>query len=194
MPDLPTIQTPFAAMLLAGGKSRRMGRDKAMLPLPSGGLLWERQLGLLRTLGPAELFVSGPARPGFPADITLLADEAPDLGPLSGVVAALEAMASPLLVVLAVDLPAMQTGFLHTLLTECGRDSGVVPRHQEPAGFYEPLAAIYPKACLEIGQKRLRQRELALQSFVRDAVDLLQPHLITADEEGLFINWNEPTI
>ena len=193
MSDSLSSRTPFAAVLLAGGKSRRMGRDKAMLPLPSGGLLWERQLGVLRALGPAELFVSGTARPGFPADITPLADETPDLGPLSGIVAALEAMTSPRLVVLAIDLPAMRTNFLHTLLTERGQDSGVVPQRREPSGLYEPLAAVYPKTCLETGRKRLRRRELALQGFVRAAASLLQPHLIAADEEILFTNWNEPT-
>ena len=86
---------PFAAVLVAGGRSRRMGRDKALLRLRDGRLLWERQLKILQSLGPGELFVSGPARDGFPADVVLLADERPDYGPLSGIVAALEAMEAP---------------------------------------------------------------------------------------------------
>lgn len=191
----PMTTVPFAAVLLAGGRSRRMGRDKALLPVPgegAGRLLWERQLEVLRSLEPAELFISGPARPGFPRDVRLLADELPGLGPLSGIVAALEAMTTPLLVVLAVDLPAMNARFLRGLLNGSGQDAGVVPMRRDESGFYEPLAAVYPRGCLEIGRERLRSGELALQGFVCAAGRLLQVHSITAEEEALFTNWNEP--
>ena len=62
---MPVIDEPFAAVLLAGGRSRRMGRDKALLPLADGRLLWQRQWDVLRELGPAELFVSGPRGRNF---------------------------------------------------------------------------------------------------------------------------------
>ncbi len=118
------VPVRFAAVLLAGGQSRRMGRDKALLLVDGGRVLWERQLDVLRSLGPAELFISGPARPGFPYDVRLLEDERPGLGPLSGIVAALEAMTTPLLVVLAVDLPAMRADFLRGLLAGCSVNPG----------------------------------------------------------------------
>ena len=79
----------FAAVLLAGGRSRRMGRDKALLPLPDGRRLWQRQLAVLESLHPAELFISGSAREGVPSLIPCLDDETPGLGPLGGIVAAL---------------------------------------------------------------------------------------------------------
>ena len=50
--------TPFAAVLLAGGGSTRMGRDKAGLIVGSQ-TLWDLQLAKLRALDPAELFISG---------------------------------------------------------------------------------------------------------------------------------------
>ena len=182
----------FAAVLLAGGQSRRMGRDKALLPLPDGRLLWERQLDVLESLGPKEMFISGPPREGFPKDVPLLSDEHPGLGPLSGIAAALEAMTSPLLMVLAIDLPAMSAPFLRALLASSREEMGVVPRHDDPRGYYEPLAAVYPRDCLEVTQEKLRAGELALQGFIQTASPFLQTHLITTQERALFVNWNEP--
>ena len=184
----PPPPPSFAAVLLAGGRSRRMGRDKALLPVPGGGLLWQRQIGILRSLGPAELFISGPARPGFPEDACLLADDRPGCGPLAGIAAALGAMRAPLLVVLAVDLPAMEADYLRGLLARCAPGMGSVP-HGE---FYEPLAAVYPRECLETARERLRGGSLALQGFVRAAGSLLRPRPIAPGEKMLFVNWNEP--
>ena len=153
--------TPFAAVLLAGGQSRRMGRDKALLELPDGCRLWERQWQVLGALEPAERFVSGSWREGFPADLPWLADEFPGCGPLAGIAAALQAMRSPRLVVLAVDLPAMSVDFLRGLLQ--GSDStGVVPQRAD--GFFDPLAAVYPEAAVKPAVERLRTQVLALQA------------------------------
>lgn len=183
--------TAFAAVLLAGGQSRRMGRDKALLPLPDGRLLWERQLAILRELEPAELFISGPAREGFPPDVTVLCDETPCLGPLGGITAALGTMRSSWLVVLAVDMPMMTAACLATLWQACEGKRGIVPRHQV-SGFYEPLAAVYPRECLPMARARLHGSDRSLQSFVQAAASLVEAWTISAESEGLFANWNEP--
>ena len=51
----------FSAVLLAGGKSSRMGSDKAFLEI-EGEPLWQRQLATLRGLSPGQLMISGPRR------------------------------------------------------------------------------------------------------------------------------------
>lgn len=185
------MSAPFAAVLLAGGRSRRMGRDKALLPLGDGRLLWQRQLDVLRELGPAELFVSGPRRDGFPGELICLEDEWPARGPLGGIAAALWAMSAGRLVVLAVDLPRMEAGFLRGLLARAERGRGVVPRHPD-GGLYEPLAAVYPVECLTLARERLHDEDWSLQGFVRRAAELCQAHEIAVGERALFMNWNEP--
>ena len=172
-----------------------MGRDKALLPLSDGRLLWQRQLAVLRELHPVELFISGPARDGFPPDVPLLADDVPGLGPLAGIAAALQAMRSPLLVVLAVDLPMMTAGYLHALLAECAAvppPQGVVPQTSD--GFFEPLAAIYPQTALVFAKEHLHSANRSLQSFVRCLHENYQMHaqVITDSEASLFTNWNYP--
>ena len=186
---------PFAAVLLAGGQSRRMGQDKALLRLPDGRRLWERQLATLRGLEPEELFISGPVREGFPADVKCLADEVPGRGPLGGIVPALDAMRSERLVVLAVDLPAMTAGFLRALLmSESGEPAlgGVIP--QTSGGFFEPLAAVYPKTALTEAQARLRGGDLSLQRFIRRLVETgeVVARAVLPREAALFANWNQP--
>ena len=172
-----------------------MGRDKALLPLPDGRLLWQRQLEVLRELDPSELFISGPSRDAFPAEIPLLPDAAPSLGPLAGIAAALGIMQSERLVVLAVDLPRMTAAYLRGLLPEEGAavpGRGVVPELR--GGFLEPLAATYPKTALAAAQDGLRRADRSLQAFARRLIDAGQvvTRPITAGETGLFVNWNEP--
>ncbi len=184
--------TPFAAVLLAGGQSRRMGRDKALLPLPDGRLLWQRQLAVLQALGPAELFIAGPPRDGFPPAVPCLTDAVPGRGPLGGIVAALRAMRSPRLVALAVDLPFMTDSYLRTLLEkDAATTVGIIPMH--PAdGFYEPLVGVYPKPCLHVAEASLHSNDWSLQNFVRATGARLLAEPIRSEEEALFINWNHP--
>lgn len=184
--DLPG----FSAVLLAGGNSSRMGSDKALLPLGDGRLLWQRQLQMLQSLGPRELFVSGPFRPGFPAGVEFLADERPGLGPLGGLAAALKASSTPLLLLLAVDLPSMTAAFLAGLLLQCRREQGLVLRDK----YFEPLAAVYPRAALAVAVERRAGPDLSMQGLVAELIakDLVRTRMLSPEEKPLFRNWNTP--
>lgn len=165
-----------------------MGRDKALLPLADGRLLWQRQLGLLQQLEPSEVFISGPPREGFPAGIRLLPDPQPGLGPLAGLCAALEAMRTPRLLALAVDLPEMTAGYLERLLA---LGPGAAPSIDRRL---EPLAAVYPAECLPLARECLSSPDRSLRFFVRSAetLGLLKIVEVTPDDERLFLNWNRP--
>jgi molybdenum cofactor guanylyltransferase len=187
---------PFSAVLLAGGASRRMGADKALLQAPGGhspsqeSLLWQRQLQTLQALEPAEIFISGPRRPGFPAAVRCVADRLPSRGPLGGLATCLDQVTTPWLLVLAIDLPFMEEEFLARLIDACkppGR--GAVPRG--PAG-YEPLAAVYPRAAAQIANAALDAGQLRLQGFVDELVRaaLVEPYPLGAADLRLFQNWN----
>ena len=132
----------FSAVILAGGKSARMGRDKAWLEV-GGQTLLARQTGLAREIGAAEIFISGRADMDYAAfSGRVLLDEFPDAGPLAGIERALDASKSPLLLVLAVDLPAMSAELLRRLAAACSETCGAIP---SITGAMEPLAAFYPK-------------------------------------------------
>src|SRR5256885_1063651 len=106
----------LTAVLLAGGESRRMGRDKAAVVFRDEPL-WRRQLRILRDLGPEEIFVSARSAPTWLADnVGLLVDDAPSRGPLSCLTKGLTTMRTTHLFVLAVDMPFMTAGELADLL------------------------------------------------------------------------------
>lgn len=181
----------FSATLLAGGQSKRMGRDKALLPHPGGGLFWQHQLALLVKLNPQEIFWSGPARENLPARVRVIADAVPDAGPLAGLAACLAQSQTDLLIVLAVDLANMHTDFLRRLLAASDSMRGTVATQ---GNAYEPLAAVYPRAMRELAAVHLAQGRLELQELVREAVrcGMMQAIQPAAEEVALLRNFNEP--
>jgi molybdopterin-guanine dinucleotide biosynthesis protein A len=182
----------FSAVLLAGGQSTRMGRDKAMLPMPgSNTLIWQHQLRTLEELRPEEIFWSGPGRPGLPGHVRIVSDRVINAGPLAGIGACLDLLQGDLLLALAVDLPRMTTAYLESLLARCSPLQGAVAQHGD---FFEPLAAIYPKKLHALAAKHLGQGRYALQDFIREAAQLDALQVFSLDESDLplFKNLNSP--
>lgn len=185
----------LSAVLLAAGQSSRMGREKALLLEADGRTWWERQRDVLTHAGAAEIFLS--ARPdqswaraaaGFGA---VVGDAVKDGGPLGGIVAALERATQPHLAVLAVDLPRMEPAWFDTLRADCAAGVGAVGRR---GGFFEPLAAIYPREFLPLAHDACARGEFSLQRLLADATrrGLLHAREITAAESAMFENRNEP--
>lgn len=133
----------ITGVILAGGKSRRMGRDKAWLPV-DGQALFERVLTVMRELFP-RVVIAGDrpdlARPGLPAVADLYPGSA-----LGGLYTGLQQAATPYIFVTACDIPHPDPAIIRTL---CDLRQGydlVVIRTVE--GF-EPLFAVYGKNCLQ---------------------------------------------
>jgi molybdopterin-guanine dinucleotide biosynthesis protein A len=181
----------FSAVILAGGKSQRMRRDKAWLSV-GGQPLLARQIEMARHIGPREIFISGKADTNYTQfGCPVLVDLVADAGPLAGIARALKECASPLLLVLAVDMPAMETALLRRLLQNCAGEKGAVPRLD---GELEPLAAIYPKTAGALAQKLLREQRRAATGFAAACAEsgLVNIFDILPEEAVYFKNWNRP--
>lgn len=184
----PENLPPFCAVLLAGGRSTRMGRDKAGL-MVDGAPLWQRQLATLRALAPRELFISGRRDgPYAGAGIEIVEDETPGLGPLGGIATALRHARADRVLVLAIDLPAMTSDFLGTLVNT-GR--GCLPHD---GAHFEPLAAVYPRSALALADEQLRAGDRTMQRFAQRLADagLADIRKIPAADARLFRNLNRP--
>ena len=185
----------FSGAILAGGQSRRMGQDKALLTFGRETLL-ERQAALLQRAGAGEiLLASGPGQRFNLLENNGLwrqvPDTVPDSGPLAGIAACLAAARASHLLVVAVDMPRLTPELLQELLGLGEPGCGVVPVID---GQFEPLAAIYPLGILPMAVERLAARQLALQPFAAAAVAAgrLKPWLVPPAKRGLFDNWNTP--
>ena len=201
----------FTAALLAGGRSSRMGRDKAFLEI-EGVPLWQRQLQTLRELNPAEIFVAARKHPDWmEADLKFVVDAAPGDSPLAGLVSVLRRCRTSHLLVLAVDLPKMTPDFFRRLLGMCSDNTGVVPKKNSGASFqlanqnkgklktcptlFEPLAAVYPRCCLPLAESFLKSENYSLQRLAERAVreGWMTTREIDESERSLFLNLNTPS-
>jgi molybdopterin-guanine dinucleotide biosynthesis protein A len=162
MQPAPNAVTVF---VLAGGKSTRMGSDKAFV-MVDGKTLLERALQAARAVTQEVLIVG--ASDKFSAYAPVVEDVFWDRGPLGGIHAALMATATDLNLVLAVDLPFMKPSFLTYMCNRAReRDAAVVvPR---AAGGWQPLCAAYRKRFGSVAEKALAAGRNKIDSLFADA-------------------------
>jgi molybdopterin-guanine dinucleotide biosynthesis protein A len=217
-----TQKGTLAVALMAGGKSMRMGCDKARLTGKDGRELWQERLGLLQQTGAEEVMISCREDQDYltPSGVRLVFDLWPGAGPLGGIVSCLEGMQADHLLVMAVDLPAMTGEGLAALAAAAGIDAGswspafrrlqlkgLGARAPDPPeggtpkgvvfrcrGLLEPLAGVYPKAMATSGRRRLEAGDLALHNWIAEgeAAGLMQVLEAPDEWSGLFVNVNDP--
>jgi molybdopterin-guanine dinucleotide biosynthesis protein A len=183
----------IAIAIQAGGKSSRMGTDKALVPF-AGGVLLDYILHQLEPLAlPAIIITNQPEgyhRFGMP----LHADIYPDWGALGGLHAAIHHAPAPYCLVLACDMPFISLPLLHRLMELAPGFDAVIPRLGEDAAA-EPFRAIYSKTCLPSIERAIQRGQRRVISFF-DEINLCfmeQPELETLDPGLLtFFNVNTP--
>ena len=175
----------------AGGRSARMGRDKALLPWGEATLL-DHAIARLAAVCADTRILCGPAARYGDRGRPLVADAVPGAGPLGGLAAALADAGGADALVLAVDLPFVTVELLAALASSRPGADAVVPAG--PRGP-EPLCALYRASCLEPVRRRLAAGELRMTSFWPDVqVWTLEGDALAAlgDPARLFANVNAP--
>lgn len=181
----------FAAALIAGGQSKRMGRDKAFLDW-QGQPLWEAQLAKLAALQPSRLLISCRREQAIIApQAEFVFDPTGSDGPLPALARCLESANLPVLA-LAVDMPHLSVAFLRDLIS--WSESGTRGVIYHGTHGYEPLCALYPVTMLPLLQEAIAHGHFRLQSLVQKAVDAGWLHVVplTPDQDKLFFNLNTP--
>ncbi len=148
---------PLHGLVLVGGRSSRMGTDKAALVHPDGRPLARRTFDLLVEAGCAEVMLSlrhdQPIPAGFEdlANPTVVHDpEGESAGPLAGIVAAMSLRPDADWLVLACDLPRLDTVTLRHLIASKRPDETFLSYRSEFDGLPEPLCALYAPAALPL--------------------------------------------
>lgn len=147
--DAPS--TEVTAFILAGGKSTRMGADKAFVIL-DGQTLLSRALDLSASVTSEVRIVGDPSK--FAAFAPTIKDIFPNCGPLGGIHAALRSSQTELNLILAVDVPFVSPPLLQYLI-ERARTTAATVTVPQADQRYQPLCAIYPRAFAERAEKAL---------------------------------------
>lgn len=146
---------------MAGGRSSRLGRDKALLVLDNETLL-SRALRTL-TAVTAEQMVVGPAeRQQQVSAVRVVPDIVPGSGPLGGIYSALQAAAYEYVLVVACDMPFLNPLLLTYLLTQAPGWDVVLPRVD---GHGEQLHAVYARSCLDAITRQLQTGDFKIDRF-----------------------------
>ncbi len=141
----------FSAVILAGGQSRRMGADKALLRLPSGGpALIERVVAAARAVTDDVVVVAADAERLPVMAVRTVPDAIAGAGPLAGLVAGFAAARHADILALACDLPYLSVPLLRWMAALPRTWDALVPYlpNEDGKAGWEPLHAIYTRACL----------------------------------------------
>lgn len=160
------VSMETTSIILAGGKNLRLGRDKAQEVFGSRSLL-DTVIQRVRPISQQILVVTSIEKPELLVDegIEILFDIYPDKGPLGGIYTGLMASTTKNNIVVACDMPFLNTGLLGFLVAKLGDYDAVVPRLGEE--MLEPLHAVYSRVCLDVIKERLENNRLGVHSFVK---------------------------
>lgn len=181
----------LTAFILAGGHSRRMGRDKAFLEL-GGRTLLDRVIELANAVAPTVRIVAPQEK--FLTIARTIEDVFPDCGPLGGIYAALTCTSTELNLVLAVDLPFVEVDFLRYMIAQASQVSALVTVPEAGKGL-QPLCAVYRRDFREMAERALKKKKNKIDSLFTD----VETRVITEEEitrigfsARMFQNLNTP--
>lgn len=185
----------FSAAVLTGGESRRMGRDKALIPL-CGRTVLER---IIRVLGQvtSDIMVVGDRAEYHAFGVPVIADDAPGMGPLGGIATALRRARNGLVFITACDMPLLDGAVIQAMATDyAGQDALVFSRDRgEQRAAYEPMHAFYSVRSLAVIEDQLANGRLRLEDTLNrlDLRVLPEAWLLVRDpgQDTLF-NMNRP--
>jgi molybdopterin-guanine dinucleotide biosynthesis protein A len=179
------------AIVVAGGRSARLGTDKRWIDL-DGEALIHRSVRLMRTIFRDVVVSSNDPIPGLPSGVEVIPDETPGLGPISGIDACLRRTGADVVFAAACDAPFPSRALIGAMHPLVPTASAVVP---QTARGLEPLFAFYGRDCLGAFRELLDGGDSQL---IR-VFDHVPTRRFTADElagipgaELSFLNINEP--
>jgi molybdopterin-guanine dinucleotide biosynthesis protein A len=155
---------PVAAIILAGGESRRMNGEKPFLPL-NGLTLIEAVIAQVRLCFDAILISAGDGEKFAFLGLPVIVDEAPGQGPLPAILTGLRASPCRTNFIIACDIPVIHIPFLRKILALAPGSEIVVPRYRD--GKFEPLFAAYDRAIIPMIEKQIGAGDFRISSLFK---------------------------
>jgi molybdopterin-guanine dinucleotide biosynthesis protein A len=155
-----------AGFVLVGGRSSRMGQDKARLPMGAGLLVEEIAVKVANAASRVTL-VGAPERySDLPFEC--LPDLRPHLGPLAGIETALAANYGELNLIIGCDMPDLAPEWLDEIVFSAGRTDARCVVTRDAAGKIHPLCAVYRRECLPLVRGALDRGRLKLLDLLKE--------------------------
>jgi len=179
-----SLPYPATAVILAGGQSRRMGRDKSLMPVGGQPLIARIAAQLEKPFAERLVSSNDPGKYAF-LGLPVIPDQVPGQGPLMGILSSLEAAREDRILAVACDIPVLDLAFIGELMALSGTVDVVMP--VSAGGRLEPLFAVYRKSAIPAARAALAEGR-------RRVVDVL-PGLSVARPAmpaGWYCNLNTP--
>ena len=185
----------LAGIVLCGGRSRRMGRDKALIEIDGEALLG-RVVRVAQAGAGSVVVAAAPEQilPPLDARVTVVRDRSPLAGPLAAVADALPMVPQRLewFFLLAVDMPCLSPAFLARLADLRDARDAVVPVH---AGRRHPLAALYRRSIEPLLAGLIESGRFSMHDLL-DTISVREIHehdwMDIDPQSRALVNWNTP--
>jgi molybdopterin-guanine dinucleotide biosynthesis protein A len=178
------MEIEVTGVLLAGGKSRRMGEDKRYLVVGEQTLL-ERGLGVLRSMFHEVLVVIAQDSAPLDIDARVVRDLVPDCGSLGGIYTGLTQATSPYIFAVACDMPFLNQAVITQFTNR--RDTADIVMARLATRLH-PMHALYGKGCLSAMEQMIVARQLKIQELVSHA-SLRVQYVTEADLLSIDPSW-----
>jgi len=170
-------------VIFAGGKSSRMGQDKALLPFGEYNTLSEFQHKRLSQLFKKVYISAKENKFDFKTDI--IEDRYKDNSPLVGIISIFETLKVDKVFILSVDAPFVNKEVIDKLINSNNRFDAVVAKSKSGV---QPLCGVYKRSVLPIAQEHLKNKNHRLQSLLKK----VETQFVPFEDDTLFLNLNHP--
>lgn len=173
------------AVIFAGGKSSRMGKDKALLPFGGYPTLTQFQYTKVKELF-EHVYISSKENK-FDFSCNVIKDVYQESSPLVGLISIFETLECQDIFVLSVDAPFVDEEIITAMIQEKCKENADAIVAVSPHGI-EPLCAIYSKSILPLMKTHYTQKNHRLSDLLHTA----KTHFIKFESQEIFLNLNRP--
>lgn len=172
------VKDSTTGIILAGGSSRRMGKNKALMPLGCATLI-EHTLCRMQSVTTNLLLITNTPSLYGHLGVRMYTDLIPNMGALGGIYTGLTHADNPAAICVACDMPLLQPRLLSYLTTVLGEDDAAVPyveNPDSPVPKFQTLSAVYSKKCLSTIKQMFVEGELRVHAlYNRISVRVVPP-------------------
>jgi len=154
----------ITGIILAGGKSSRMGTDKSLLVWKDKTLI-EHAIDTLKPLCSKVIISSNKQVYNF-TGCEIWPDELPQQAPMIGIYSCLKRSETSINIILSCDMPFLGADLLQHLVGSYGNQPILVPIHDD--GLIEPLCGVYRKTIIPHLEKYIQNNNLSLNKFIQE--------------------------